>query len=83
MKKYISVDKGAIAKNAANGTNEPVLLVEGDDMPAVRGYKVEIDGPSRLVYLPDHSRVNSAWIETRARVTVWTDSQFGGIQDFD
>lgn len=70
MKKYISVDKGAIAKNAANGTNEPVLVVEQESGKVTHADEVRIEGPSTLVYRPNSGRLNSSWIETDSRIRV-------------
>jgi hypothetical protein len=73
MKKYISVDREAIYRNAARGTNEPVLIVEYEDgRPPLYAHELVWDGPSRLVYRPDaaEGRLSSAWIETEAAVTV-------------
>lgn len=70
MKKYISIERGVIAKNAANATNEPVILIEYDEARKLLCHEVEIKGPSRLVYKPNNpeGRINSAWIETDAEV---------------
>lgn len=81
MRKYISVDREAIHRNASTGGNAPVLIVEykepgcgGAPWKEIRGYEVMWDGPSKLVYRPHNpeGRINSAWVETDAPVEVCT-----------
>lgn len=70
-KTIIHVNQFAIRRNAAQGTNDPVLTVK--DYKSNRyAHRVEIDGPSEIVYSPNKPLSCGArcWIETRSPVTL-------------
>lgn len=69
--KRIHVDQHAIRRNRKLGTDDPPISVK-TYRENVKCESVEIDGPSRLVYRPDHPLSCGArlWIETRAEVIV-------------
>lgn len=71
MLKRIHVNQHAIKANARNGTNEPVLTVKTYKSNTY-GHRVEIDGPSTLVYSPCNPLACGArvWIETDSVVRV-------------
>lgn len=75
--KQLSVDRGILAKNKANGTNEaPLCITCGNDK--YYGRTVRISGPSSLIYRPDSpfDGFTSAWIETEAPLVIF-DAQAG------
>lgn len=71
MKTRIHVNQHAIRANAANGTDLPVITVKTykDNRYA---HEVTINGPSKVVYSPQHPLSCGAkvWIETDADVAL-------------
>jgi hypothetical protein len=68
--KRIHVDQHAIRRNRKLGTEEPPISVK-TYRQNIKCLSVEIGGPSRVVYSPEHPLSCGArlWIETRAEVT--------------
>ena len=71
--KRIHVNQHNIKANRLHDAGLPVLTVKLSDKN-VKGNTVEINGPSRLVYMPDKPLACGAhvWIETHAEVEVTT-----------
>lgn len=69
MKTRIHVNQHAIKANSKNGTNEPVLTVKTYKSNTY-AHRVQIKGPSWVVYSPDDPLSCGAkvWIETEAEV---------------
>lgn len=69
MKKKIHVNQHVIKKNQKLGTNDPAITVKTYKHNRY-AHKVEIDGPSTVVYSPDKPLSCGArvWIETEADV---------------
>jgi len=71
MKTIIHVNQHVIKANRKNGTNNPVLTVKTykDNKYA---HKVEILGPSKVVYSPDKPLSCGAhvWIETQNEIII-------------
>lgn len=71
MKTRIHVNQHVIKANAKDGTDLPVLTVKTYKENRY-AHEVEILGPSRVVYSPDHPLSCGAkvWIETEADVVI-------------
>lgn len=71
MKTRIHVNQHVIKSNAANNENEPVLTIKTYKSNTY-AHRVVINGPSEVVYSPDHPLSCGAkvWIETDAEVVV-------------
>jgi hypothetical protein len=71
VKTRIHVNQHAIKANAKNGTNEPVLTIKTYKSNTY-AHRVQINGPSQVVYSPDDPLSCGAkvWIETDAEVVV-------------
>jgi len=71
MKKRIHINQHVIRANAKNGTNDPAITVKTSQQN-IYADRVEIDGPSSVVYSPDKPLSCGArvWIETDAPVTL-------------
>jgi hypothetical protein len=79
MKKRIHINQHVIRANKKNGTNDPVITVKTSKRN-VYADRVEIRGPSNVVYSPDKPLSCGArvWIETEAPVFC----ENGGFTDF-
>lgn len=71
--KFISVNRhkiGANAKHQDRPQEAPIRVIEGSRI--VNGVEVRVEGPSRIVYSPEHPLKCGAkvWIETIAAVFV-------------
>jgi len=71
MKTVVHVNQHKIKANAKHGTHDPVLTVKtykSNDY----AHEVEIPGPCRVVYRPEHPLSCGArvWIETEGKVIV-------------
>ena len=68
--KRIHINQHVIRANKKNGTNDPVITVK-DSKRNVYADRVEIGGPSTVIYSPDKPLSCGArvWIETTAPVT--------------
>ena len=71
MKKRIHINQHVIRANAKNGTNDPAITVKTYKENHY-AHRVEIDGPSSVVYSPDKPLNCGArvWVETDAPVTL-------------
>jgi len=71
MKKRIHINQHVIRANKKNGTNDPCITVKTSKQN-IYAHRVEIDGPSSVVYSPDKPLSCGArvWIETDAPVTL-------------
>ena len=71
MKKRIHVNMHKIRSNKKYGTNEPVITVKTSQSNTY-GHRVEILGPSKVVYRPDKPLSCGArvWIETESEVNI-------------
>mgnify|MGYP000046385013 FL=1 len=71
MKKRIHINQHVIRANAKNGTNDPAITVK-TYKDSTYAHRVEIDGPSSVVYSPDKPLNCGArvWVETDASVTL-------------
>lgn len=71
MKTRIHVNQHVIKANAKNGTNLPVLTVK-TYKGNVYAHAVDILGPSRVIYSPEHPLSCGAkvWIETESEVVI-------------
>jgi hypothetical protein len=69
--KRIHVNQHIIRDNRRNGTNEPALTVKTSKTNH-KAHDVLIEGPSRVVYSPDHPLPCGArvWIETESELDV-------------
>jgi len=69
MKKRIHINQHVIRANAKNGTNDPAITVKTYN-ENIYASRVEIDGPSSVVYSPDKPLHCGArvWVETDAPV---------------
>ena len=69
MKKRIHINQHVIRANKKNGTNDPVITVKTSQRN-IYADRVEIRGPSNVVYSPDKPLSCGArvWIETEAPV---------------
>lgn len=67
--KRLHVDQHVIRANAKSGGSDPPLTIQ-TSKGSIKASVVDIRGPSRLVYRPDHPLPCGAkcWIETRASV---------------
>ena len=75
MKTTITVDQRVLRENKKTGARKPVLVLRDHKhrgANATRCHEVTIDGPSTIIYRPDHPLDcgASAWIETTAKVRV-------------
>ena len=79
MKKRIHINQHVIRANKKNGTNDPVITVKTSKRN-IYADRVEISGPSNVVYSPDKPLSCGArvWIETEAPVFC----ENGGFTDF-
>ena len=70
--KRIHVNRHVIASNRKHGRNEPVVRVKVG-RENLKGSRVEIAGPSVVIYSPDKPLSCGAtlWIETNAAVGVF------------
>ena len=70
MKKRIHINQHVIRANAKNGTNDPAITVK-TYRNNYYANRVEIGGPSSVVYSPDKPLSCGArvWVETDAPVT--------------
>ena len=71
MKKRIHINQHVIRANKKNGTNDPAITVKTSKQN-IYAHRVEIDGPSSVVYSPDKPISCGArvWVETDAPVTL-------------
>ena len=71
MKKRIHINHHVIRANKKNGTNDPAVTVKTSKQH-IYAHRVEIDGPSSVVYSPDKPLSCGArvWVETDAPVTL-------------
>ena len=71
MKKRIHINQHVIRANKKNGTNDPAITVKTSKQN-IYAHRVEIDGPSFVVYSPDKPLSCGArvWVETDASVTL-------------
>ena len=71
MKTIIHINKNIIQRNEKNGTRLPVCRVEVNGKTWY-GSRVEILGPSEMIYRPEKPRNCGAklWIETKAEVVI-------------
>ena len=69
MKKRIHINQHVIRANKKNGTNDPVITVKTSQRN-VYADRVEIRGPSNVVYSPNKPLSCGArvWIETEAPI---------------
>jgi hypothetical protein len=69
MKKRIHINQHVIRANKKNGTTDPVITIKTNKQN-VYADRVEIRGPSNVVYSPDKPLSCGArvWIETEAPV---------------
>jgi len=79
MKKRIHINQHVIRANKKNGTTDPVITIKTNKQN-VYADRVEIRGPSNVVYSPDKPLSCGArvWIETEAPVFC----ENGGFTDF-
>ena len=79
MKKRIHINQHVIRANKKNGTTDPVITVKTSQRN-IYADRVEIRGPSNVVYSPDKPLSCGArvWIETEAPVFC----ENGGFTDF-
>ena len=73
MKKRIHINQHVIRANAKNGTNDPAITVKTYTKNHYAN-RVEIDGPSSVVYSPDKPLNCGArvWVETDDAVMIYT-----------
>ena len=73
MKKRIHINQHVIRANKKNGTNDPAITVKTYDRN-IYAERVEIDGPSSVVYSPDKPLSCGArvWVETDDTVMIYT-----------
>lgn len=73
MKKRIHINQHVIRANAKNGTNDPAITVK-TYKDSTYAHRVEINGPSSVVYSPDKPLNCGArvWVETDDTVMVYT-----------
>ena len=76
MKKRIHINQHVIRANKKNGTNDPAITVKTYKRN-IYAHRVEIDGPSSVVYSPDKPLSCGArvWIETDATVAAFNDEK--------
>jgi len=69
MKKRIHINQHVIRANKKNGTTDPVITIKTNKQN-VYADRVEIRGPSNVVYSPDKPLSCGArvWIETEAPI---------------
>jgi len=74
MKKHIHVNQHVIRSNQKTGARAPVLSIK-TSQGTTTAHRVEILGPSTLVYSPDKPLSCGArvWIETDAALIVISD----------
>ena len=74
MKKRIHINQHVIRANAKNGTNDPAITVKTYKRNNYYANRVEIGGPSSVVYSPDKPLNCGArvWIETDDTVAAFT-----------
>lgn len=74
--KYLSIDRERVAQNVQNGTDEAVILIERPGFAPVWARRAEWDGPSALIYDPNHQEVGDlyakAWVQTQSPVAIIT-----------
>ena len=82
MKKIIHINKNIIQRNAKNGTRLPVCRIEMDGATWY-GSKIEILGPSEMIYSPDKPRPCGAklWIETEAEVFIHNKTTYKDMKE--
>jgi hypothetical protein len=73
MKKRIHINQNVIRANAKNGTNNPAITVKTHKANTY-AHRVEIDGPSSVIYSPDKPLSCGArvWVETDDTVMIHT-----------
>ena len=73
MKKRIHINQHVIRANKKNGTNDPAITVKTYKENHY-AHRVEIDGPSSVVYSPDKPLSCGArvWVETDDTVMIYT-----------
>ena len=71
MKKRIHINQHVIRANKKNGAHDPCITVK-TSKENIYADRVEIDGPSSVIYSPDKPLSCGArvWIETDAPVTL-------------
>tara|TARA_R100001015_G_C4560847_1_gene120730 strand:- start:527 stop:769 length:243 start_codon:yes stop_codon:yes gene_type:complete len=76
MKKRIHINQHVIRANKKNGTNDPAITVKTSKNNYYAS-RVEIDGPSSVVYSPDKPLNCGArvWVETDATVMAFNDEK--------
>ena len=76
MKKRIHINQHVIRANAKNGTNDPAITVKTYTKNHYAN-RVEIDGPSSVIYSPDKPLNCGArvWVETDAPVMAFSDEK--------
>lgn len=67
----IHVNQHNIKRNKKTGSNLPVLTIKRNKMNTY-AHEIEIKGPSKIVYAPEHPLSCGArcWIETTAEIEV-------------
>ena len=76
MKKRIHINQHVIRANKKNGTHDPAITVKTSKRNTY-AHRVEIDGPSSVVYSPDKPLNCGArvWVETDAPVMAFNDEK--------
>jgi hypothetical protein len=75
VRKRIHVNQHIIRSNRRNGSNDAPITVK-TYKANIRAHRVTIDGPSQVVYSPEHPLPCGArlWVETHARVVAHDDT---------
>ena len=73
MKKRIHINQHVIRANKKNGTSDPAITVKTHKANTY-AHRVEIEGPSSVIYSPDKPLSCGArvWIETDNTVMIYT-----------
>ena len=73
MKKRIHINQHVIRANKKNGTNKPAITVKTHKANTY-AHRVEIEGPSSVIYSPDKPLSCGArfWVETDNTVMIYT-----------
>lgn len=82
MKRLLHINRNIIQHNAKHGKKLPVCRVQ-EGKNSRYGQTVDIHGPSKMVYDPDHPLPCGAklWIETDAEVTITGESTYPEIRE--
>jgi len=81
-KKIIHINRNIIQKNEKRGTRLPVCRIDMDGKTWY-GSKIEILGPSEMIYRPEKPRSCGAklWIETQADVIIHDKTTYKEIME--